>query len=157
MHQVTFQTDKSFLSPEEIADHLRISRRTVMRWVEQGMLSALRIGNVTRIPVEAYQQFLAVHLIVGDPTKEISRSRPKRRKRTKRKRRSKASVKKKQQGTALAPLSLSPILFIPQLPQLTSHSEALTEENDQRLSDAEIAQTPIPIPSPAEHIDSDLS
>jgi len=154
MHQVTFQTDKSFLSPEEIADHLHISRRTVMRWVEQGMLSALRIGNVTRIPVEAYQRFLTVHLIIGDPTKEISRARPKRRKRTRRKKKSKIGGKKDQQVTALAPLSLTPILFIPQTHQLTNKSRGSTENNDTYPSDVEIVRIPQPHPPPSSRSDS---
>ena len=157
MSQVMFQTDKSFLSPEEIADHLRISRRTVMRWVEQGMLSALRIGNVTRVPVDAYQQFLTAHLIVGDVTKEISRARPKHRKRTKRNRTRKAKSRKKRPGAALAPLSLTPVPFIPPLPQLTSQSEAIGEEGITDFSSAEIAQTALLLPSPAEHIDSTLT
>jgi excisionase family DNA binding protein len=157
MSQVMFQTDKSFLSPEEIADHLRISRRTVMRWVEQGMLSALRIGNVTRVPVDAYQQFLTAHLIVGDVTKEISRARPKRRKRTKRNKTRKATSWKKRPGAALAPLSLTPALFIPPLPQLTGQSEAIGEKGITDFSSAEIAQTLALLPSPTEHIDSTLT
>ena len=61
MYQVTFQTDKNFLSPEEIPKHLQVSRRTVMRWIKSGQLAALRIGTVTRIPADAYQQFLSEH------------------------------------------------------------------------------------------------
>ena len=61
MHQVTFTTQQTFLSPEEIADHIQVSRRTVMRWIKTGQLPALRIGNVTRVPTDAYQQFLNDH------------------------------------------------------------------------------------------------
>ncbi len=61
MHQLTFQTDKHFLSPEEVAEHMQVSRRTVMRWIKSGQLPALRIGNVTRVPTDAYQQFLNDH------------------------------------------------------------------------------------------------
>ena len=157
MSQVIFQTDKSFLSPEEIADHLRISRRTVMRWVEHGLLSALRIGNVTRVPVDAYQQFLTAHLIVGDVTKEVSSARPKRRKRTKRNKTRKAKNRKKRPGAALAPLSLTPVLFIPPLPQLTSQLEVIGEEAATYPFNTETAQTLALLPSPADHIDSALS
>ena len=40
---------------------MNVSRRTVMRWIADGQLAALRIGTVTRIPADAYQQFLSEH------------------------------------------------------------------------------------------------
>jgi len=85
MYQVIFQTDKNFLSPEEISRHLHVSRRTVMRWIADGQLVALRIGNVTRIPVDAYQQFLSAHLIISESSHDAGAAKVKRRKRPKRK------------------------------------------------------------------------
>ena len=38
-----------FLTPEEVADLLRVSRRTVYNWLRSGQLPALRIGKVWRI------------------------------------------------------------------------------------------------------------
>ncbi len=61
MPQITLNTHEVLLSPEEIADHMQVSRRTVMRWIKSGQLAALRIGTVTRIPADAYQQFLSEH------------------------------------------------------------------------------------------------
>jgi excisionase family DNA binding protein len=38
-----------FLTPEEVADLLRVSRRTVYNWLRAGELPALRIGKTWRI------------------------------------------------------------------------------------------------------------
>jgi len=37
------------LTPEEVADLLRVSRRTVYNWFRSGQLPAMRIGKVWRI------------------------------------------------------------------------------------------------------------
>ncbi|AWL36650.1 MULTISPECIES: helix-turn-helix domain-containing protein [unclassified Streptomyces] len=34
-----------WLTPGEVADHLRVSRRTVSRWIANGKLTATRIGS----------------------------------------------------------------------------------------------------------------
>ena len=57
---------RHFLQPEDIARHLEVSKRTVIRWIEQGKLAALRIGNITRISLADYQQFLIAHYLNGD-------------------------------------------------------------------------------------------
>jgi excisionase family DNA binding protein len=41
-----------FLTPEEVADLLRISRRTVYNWLRSGQLPALRIGRIWRVRLE---------------------------------------------------------------------------------------------------------
>ncbi len=130
MYQVTFQTDKNFLSPEEISKHLHVSRRTVMRWIADGQLAALRIGNVTRIPVDAYQQFLSAHLIIGESPHGAGAAKTKRRKRTKRKQKRKS--KKAETGTALAVISPPSLSSIP-----TPHQpmEPATESNGTYPSD----------------------
>ncbi len=110
MYQVTFQTDKNFLSPEEISKHLHVSRRTVMRWIADGQLAALRIGNITRIPADAYQQFLSTHLIIGDTANDSGIAKAKGQQRTKRKKKRKRKSEREQAGTALAVLTSTPIL-----------------------------------------------
>jgi excisionase family DNA binding protein len=41
--------DAQFLTTDEVADYLRVSRRTVWRWCEDGTLPAFRFGRVWRI------------------------------------------------------------------------------------------------------------
>lgn len=38
-----------FLTPEEVAELLRLTRRTAYNWLRSGQLAALRIGKVWRI------------------------------------------------------------------------------------------------------------
>lgn len=38
-----------FLTPDEVADLLRVSRRTVYNWLRSGQLSAIRLGKVRRV------------------------------------------------------------------------------------------------------------
>ena len=38
-----------FLTPEEVADLLRVSRRTDYNWLRSGQLPAIRIGKVLRV------------------------------------------------------------------------------------------------------------
>ncbi len=153
MYQVTFQTDKNFLSPEEISRHLHISRRTVMRWIADGQLVALRIGNVTRIPVDAYQQFLSAHLIIDESSHGAGAAKAKRRKRTKRKQKRKS--RKDEIGTALAIIaspSVSPTLTPRQSMELA------TESNGTYPSDAGNEQTPPhrpPLSDPADNPQSE--
>ena len=44
------------LTPAEVAEYLRISRRTVVRWVREGRLRAVRVGRQWRIPAEEVQR-----------------------------------------------------------------------------------------------------
>jgi len=53
--------EKKLLTLEEIAKELRVSKRTVVRWVQQGVLSAYRIGTVIRVPEDAFQKMLKQH------------------------------------------------------------------------------------------------
>ena len=47
-----------FLTPKEVAGILRVSPRTVQRWVKEGRLRAVRVGKLWRIPREALEEFL---------------------------------------------------------------------------------------------------
>jgi len=55
------QGEKKLLTLEEIAKELRVSKRTVVRWVQQGVLSAYRIGTVIRVPEDALAKMLKQH------------------------------------------------------------------------------------------------
>jgi len=59
----------AFYTPKEAAELLKVSERTVRRWIGEGKLSAWRFGRQLRIPVEALIEF-------GQPTdpKAIDRS-----------------------------------------------------------------------------------
>jgi excisionase family DNA binding protein len=53
--------EKKLLTLEEIAKELRVSKRTVVRWVQQGVLSAYHIGTVIRVPQAAFEKMLEQH------------------------------------------------------------------------------------------------
>ena len=61
-----FQPPGPFLSPAQLADILNVSRRTIMRWIRNGELHAIRIGNVTRISPDDYQRFIGEHAMKPD-------------------------------------------------------------------------------------------
>ncbi len=44
---------KEFLTPEEVADILKVHPRTVIRWCNNGKIEYIRIGSTIRIPVSA--------------------------------------------------------------------------------------------------------
>jgi excisionase family DNA binding protein len=48
----------SFVSPEDIARHLRVTRRTVYRWIEAGELRAYKAGKHWRITEQDLEDFL---------------------------------------------------------------------------------------------------
>jgi len=51
-------TDTRYVTIGEAANHLKVSPRTVYRWMKEGQLQAFRVGNVTRIAVDALVAFL---------------------------------------------------------------------------------------------------
>jgi excisionase family DNA binding protein len=46
------------LTVEEVADRLKVTPRTVYRWIDDGKLKALKIGGVVRVTEEDYQSFI---------------------------------------------------------------------------------------------------
>lgn len=58
---LTFNT--TMLKPDEIAERMGVSKRTVLRWIERGDLVAYRVGSVTRIRSEDFDAFLHRHKI----------------------------------------------------------------------------------------------
>ena len=47
-----------FLTPEQIADALQVTRRTVYTWIETGALKAVKAGTRIRIKREDFENFL---------------------------------------------------------------------------------------------------
>ena len=46
------------LTVEEIAQKLKVSERTVYRWIAEGKLKSLKIQGIIRITEKDYQQFI---------------------------------------------------------------------------------------------------
>lgn len=46
------------LTRQEIADRLRVTTRTIDRWIKQGKLKSIKVGGVVRITEEEYQKFI---------------------------------------------------------------------------------------------------
>lgn len=51
-------TEQRMLTLVEIATRLGVSRRTVLRWVQEGALPAYRIGGIIRVRPEDFEAFL---------------------------------------------------------------------------------------------------
>ena len=49
--------DKIF-TPEEIAEHLKVSKRAVYAWISKEELKAFKAGNMWRITREDLEEFL---------------------------------------------------------------------------------------------------
>jgi excisionase family DNA binding protein len=50
-----------FFTIAEVAERLRVSTRTVRRWIEKGDLIAHRPGGIVRVAESDLRAFLAVH------------------------------------------------------------------------------------------------
>lgn len=46
-----------WLTVQQVADHLQVSRVTVWRWLQSGRLSGIRVGRVRRIARSTLQEF----------------------------------------------------------------------------------------------------
>jgi excisionase family DNA binding protein len=48
-----------FLTPAEAADRLRVSTTTVLRWIHDGRLPAIRVSDrIVRIPIGSFERFV---------------------------------------------------------------------------------------------------
>lgn len=47
-----------FYSTDELADMLKVSKRTLFRYIHSGELHAIKIGKVWRIPHDSLESFL---------------------------------------------------------------------------------------------------
>ena len=48
----------SLLTPEDVAQHLGIHRRTLLGWLQNGTLPGIRVGKLWRIDPEALDAWL---------------------------------------------------------------------------------------------------
>jgi len=46
------------LRPDEVAEMLQVSRRTVVRWLKEGRLKGVRVGRLWRVREEDLEAFL---------------------------------------------------------------------------------------------------
>ncbi|RJQ30064.1 MAG: DNA-binding protein [Peptococcaceae bacterium] len=49
---------QEMFTPEEVAEKLKISRRTVYLWLREGRIKGIKVGDLWRIPESALQEFL---------------------------------------------------------------------------------------------------
>jgi len=49
---------EKFYTPEEIANNLKVSRKTVYNWIQEGRLKAVKIGHFWRIPESELNRLL---------------------------------------------------------------------------------------------------
>jgi len=51
---------EQYYTPQEVADSLKINLRTIYRWIREGKLNAVKVGELWRIPESALQEFIKV-------------------------------------------------------------------------------------------------
>jgi excisionase family DNA binding protein len=51
--------ERTYVTPDEVAQRFRVTPRTVRRWVTGGELEAIRVGRQWRIPVDALERWAA--------------------------------------------------------------------------------------------------
>lgn len=49
---------EKFYTPQEVAEILKVPRKTVYLWLQQGKLRGLKAGDLWRIPQSALDEFL---------------------------------------------------------------------------------------------------
>ena len=54
---VTLTAKRRWMTPEQIADAMGVSRATVSRTIKAGRLRAVKVGNRNRIPYEEFERF----------------------------------------------------------------------------------------------------
>lgn len=47
-----------YLTAQEIAAELRVTKRTIIQEIHRGKLEAIMVGNALRIPIEAFNAYL---------------------------------------------------------------------------------------------------
>lgn len=56
-HSLTRMTDNPrYLTITEVADRFRVSEQTVHRWIDTGVLPAIQIGRIKRVPFAAVRE-----------------------------------------------------------------------------------------------------
>lgn len=56
--QSGLDSPKKYLTVDEVSEYLRVSPRTIHRWLKQGRIKALRVGNTSRIALEDLNAFI---------------------------------------------------------------------------------------------------
>lgn len=51
-------SDEEFFTPEEVADRFKVTRRTIYRWIKEGRLQSVKVGDLVRITKSALEEFL---------------------------------------------------------------------------------------------------
>ena len=54
-----------YLTIPEVAKHLRVSQRTLYRWLREGRLKCFRVGNTSRIAVQDLEAFVQANTEAG--------------------------------------------------------------------------------------------
>lgn len=49
---------KDYLRPDEAAEYLSVGRKTIYRWIDEGKIEVVKIGNLIRIPQEQLTKIL---------------------------------------------------------------------------------------------------
>ena len=57
------KVDERYLTLPEVAERLKVSRRTIYRWIKSGDLDAYQFGREYRITESALKDFLEAHRI----------------------------------------------------------------------------------------------
>lgn len=55
----------AYLTLSEAAELLRVSQRTLYRWMREGHLKCFRVGNITRIAASDMETFICNHTEIG--------------------------------------------------------------------------------------------
>jgi excisionase family DNA binding protein len=55
------KVDERYLTLPEVAERLKVSRRTIYRWIKSGDLNAYQFGREYRITESALKEFLEAH------------------------------------------------------------------------------------------------
>jgi len=50
--------DQKFLSPQEIAEELEISKMTALKLIKNGEIQGLKIGRQYKVPVDSFKNFI---------------------------------------------------------------------------------------------------
>lgn len=53
---------EEMLTPEEVAEYLKVPIQTIWRWCRQGTLPAVKIGKYWRVPREKLDAFIEAEL-----------------------------------------------------------------------------------------------
>lgn len=54
----TMDRDGNYLTPDEIAEELKLSTMTVYRIIKRGDMDAVRVGKSYRVPISAFTRYL---------------------------------------------------------------------------------------------------